>query len=94
MFEYLLRASFNPGGRFVILYANLSKDAKRENPTTFAFNLFHLMYDRLNAARVVLLYAVDGNTYNLYGTNPYRNKVNCGKFVRNILRVIIKFKKK
>lgn len=74
----MLRASFNPGGKFIILYVNVSKEGKNVDATQFAYNLFQLMYDRLNAARVVLLYAVDSYTYNLYGTNPYRNTKNCG----------------
>lgn len=82
MHKHMLRAAFNPGARFVILFHNLQLEANgtiksREN---FTEELFTSMYTPLNAARVILLYATDYYTYNLYVSRPYRSTTHCGKF--------------
>lgn len=80
MMKYIFRASFNPGGRFIILFNNLNQTGTKESREMFAYELFQWMYKKLNVARVILLYATDSYTNELYVTNPYRNIENCGKF--------------
>lgn len=47
------------------------------------------MYDGYNAANVVLLYATDAKQYNIYVTNPYRNKTKCGKWLSFFLSLAL-----
>lgn len=79
MYQVISRASFNPGAKFIILFINLNIRSTNESQKKFAFDLFSLMYDRYNAANVMFLYAVDGDEYNIYVTNPYLNAEKCGK---------------
>lgn len=87
MLGHMLAAAFNPGGRFIILYISSNATGPKEFSEDFAENIFELMYKRLNAARVILLYADDPYTYKLYVTNPYRNTKNCGK-LRSLQRTL------
>lgn len=79
MLIHMLAAAFNPGGRFIILCISPNATGLKEFSEDLAEQVFELMYNRLNAARVIFLYADDPYTYKLYGTNPYRNTKDCGK---------------
>lgn len=82
MRTHIIRHSFNPGAKFIILFhaqsisALIGSQAMQMNR---AHEFFRLMYDRYNAANVVFLYARNGNDYDIYVTNPYQNKTHCGK---------------
>lgn len=79
MRSYISQASFNPGAKFLILFINPNVHTTNATQRELAYKLFRLMYDRYNAANVVFLYATDATQYNIYVTNPYRNKTKCGK---------------
>lgn len=79
MRTHIIRHSFNPGAKFIILFINPNVYATNTMQTNHAYEIFRLMYDRYNAANVVFLYTRNGNDYNIYVTNPYQNKTNCGK---------------
>lgn len=76
---YVSRNGFNPGAKFVIVFNNPNVHATNATQLHLAHKLFHLMYDGYNAANVVFLYAADADQYNIYVTNPYKNKTHCGK---------------
>lgn len=78
MRQYVSRAAFNPGAKFIILYINTNILPTTKTENELAFQLFQLMYNRHNAANVIFLYAVDTNAYNIYVTNPYMNTNECG----------------
>lgn len=80
MRQYISRASFNPGAKFLILFINSFASSSTFAQKELAFRLFKLMYDRYNAANVVFLYAVDVEVYNVYVTNPYTNPDECGRY--------------
>lgn len=82
MRTHIIRHSFNPGAKFIILFTDsniFARNATRAMEMNMAHELFRLMYDRYNAANVVLLYTWNGDKYNVYVTNPYQNKTHCGK---------------
>lgn len=80
MRTHIIRHSFNPGAKFIILFINPNVYATQKlMQTNQAHELFRLMYDRYNAANVLFLYTLNGNDYNIYVTNPYQNKTHCGK---------------
>lgn len=79
MRTHIIRHSFNPGAKFIILFINPNVFASNAMQTNYAYELFRLMYDRYNAANVIFLYTWNGNDYNIYVTNPYQNETHCGK---------------
>lgn len=79
MLQSVSRASFNPGARFIILFVNPNVKSTMEAQEIFAYDLFRLMYDRFNAARVIFLHAVNADEYNIFVTHPYTNTEECGK---------------
>lgn len=79
MSSFISKYSFNPGAKFLILFINPNVHGTASVQGELAFKLFRLMYDRYNAANVMLLYAIDDTQYNIYVTNPYRNSTHCGK---------------
>lgn len=81
MRSYISQASFNPGAKFLILFTNPNVNPTNATQRELAYKLFRLMYDGYNAANVMLLYATDAKQYNIYVTNPYRNKTKCGKWL-------------
>lgn len=81
MRSYISQASFNPGAKFLILFINPNVHPTEDVQKELAFTLFRLMYDRYNAANVMLLYANKAFQYNIYVTNPYRNTTHCGKII-------------
>lgn len=78
MRSYILPNAFNPGAKFVILFINPNVRSTNTWQNVFAHKLFRLMYDRYNAANVMLICATSGSEYNIYVTNPYQNKTQCG----------------
>lgn len=82
MRTHIIRHSFNPGAKFIILFNDPSifvLNATQAMQMKQASEFFHLMYDRYNAANVVFLHTWNGNDYNIFVTNPYQNKTHCGK---------------
>lgn len=71
-------ASFNPGAKYLILYNNPDEPKRKRLGADIAFQIFTLMYKRFNAANVIILYAIDEQLYNIYFTDPFRNKEDCG----------------
>lgn len=85
MRTYIAQASFNPGAKFLILFINPNVNPTNATQKELALNLFRLMYDRYNAANVVFLHASDATAYNIYVTNPYQNRTQCGNGVTAIV---------
>lgn len=81
MRTHILRHSFNPGAKFIILFIN--PNVYSTNIVNRAYEIFRLMYDRYNAANVVFLYTRNGNDYSIYVTNPYQNKTHCGNYTQH-----------
>lgn len=79
MQSYISKDAFNPGAKFLILFANPNIHGTNAIQKELATKLFSLMYNRYNAANVIFLYANDASSYNIYVTNPFRNKTECGK---------------
>lgn len=79
MRQYVSRASFNPGAKFLILFIAPKFELNPKSQTKFAYNLFRLMYVGYNAANVIFLYATKADEFNLYITNPYQMQ-ECGKY--------------
>lgn len=78
MRQYISRASFNPGAKFIILYINPNVLTTIAAQHDRAYRLFRLMYDRFNAANVVFLHAIDTDVYKIFVTDPYENSDDCG----------------
>lgn len=76
--QYIRKISYNPGGKFLILFINPNILSTNATQRTIARRLFEIMYDGHNAANVIFLYAIDAYEYNIYVTNPYRNLNECG----------------
>lgn len=75
--------SFNPGGRFLILFNNPNEPRSLEFGSELAFRIFTKMYKKFNVAHVIILFAIDSHTYNVYVTDPYNNKNECGFYQFN-----------
>lgn len=89
MQTHIISHSFNPGGKFIILFVNPNVFVTNVTQSNQAYEIFRLMYDRYNAANVVFLHTNNGNDYSIYVTNPYQNKTNCGKKMRNSKKISI-----
>lgn len=84
MAEYVVKASsFNPAGRFLIMFANPDVRYNQTRPEGLAEEFFRLMFDQHNAAQVVFCYASGIQSYQIYITDPYRNVRNCGMICAN-----------
>jgi hypothetical protein len=80
MKNYVSRAlSFNPGGKFLILYNQPSEMRSLKFGHDLTFRIFTMMYKSFNVANVVILYAISDKTYNVYVTDPYKNDRQCGR---------------
>lgn len=79
MKNFIARAvSFNPGAKYLILFNNPDEPQRMSMGMDIAFQIFTLMYKRFNVANVIILYAIDEKLYNIYYTDPYHNKKECG----------------
>lgn len=77
--QYIVRtASWNPGGRFLILFNNPDFRANQTNGFDIATIVFQSMNDEFNAINVIFCYASGILTYDVYKTNPYNNPNECG----------------
>lgn len=80
MKNYVSRAlSFNPGGKFLILYNQPTEMRSSKFGHDLTFRIFTMMYKQFNAANVIILYAINEQTYNVYVTDPYKSSRECGR---------------
>ncbi|XP_062556566.1 uncharacterized protein LOC134221390 [Armigeres subalbatus] len=69
--------AFNPRGKFVILYNNPND---RGNESQFALEVLNLMFIGHHSVNVLVAFAVDMMTYNIYTGDPYHGTQNdCGQ---------------
>lgn len=74
-------ASFNPGGKFLILFNNPNEPRSPEFGADLASRIFSMMYKTFNVANAIVLFAIDAHAYNVYVTDPYNNKDECGTYL-------------
>lgn len=69
--------AFNPRGKFLILYNNPNN---RDHEELFALEVLKLLFFGHHSVNVLVAYAVDLMTYNVYTGDPYHGTQNdCGK---------------
>lgn len=86
MENYIARvSSWNPAGKFIILFNNRSSYASATTPLSndefipesIAQAFFELLFKRYNAANVIVSVAMGVSAYNIYKSDPYGNTF-CG----------------
>ncbi|KXJ81430.1 hypothetical protein RP20_CCG019870 [Aedes albopictus] len=69
--------AFNPRGKFLILYNNPNN---RDHEEQFALEVLNMMFIGHHSVNVLVAFAVDIMTYNIYTGDPYHGTQNdCGK---------------
>lgn len=72
-----LTASFNEEAKFLILINN---PEKREAGKAIAWDILNTLFTQHRAVNVVVLYAIDAFSYDIYTSDPYHgSRVDCGK---------------
>ena len=72
-----LTASFNEEAKFLIL---LNNPENRKLGKAIAWEILNTLFTKYRAVNVVLLYAVDAFSYDIYTSDPYHGaEVDCGK---------------
>lgn len=80
MINFVARSmSYNPAGKFLLLFVN--PDVNRKSGPAIALQFFKLMLEKFSAANVIFCFGHGVSKYDIYTTDPYNNPEECGIFI-------------